>query len=85
MIPNRRTILAAGATLVLSLAAIPANAMPGPDDNMDSWPQKLKEVAQPDDLSRVANPGQVQIRKINRARIEPDPTPWKGRIPQNGQ
>jgi hypothetical protein len=81
---NRRTLLAAG-TLALSLAAISVHAMPGPDDNMESWPQKLKEVAQPNDLGRVADPGQVQIQKLNRTRVEPEPQPWKVRTLKNGQ
>lgn len=77
---NRRTFFAAGATaLILSMAAIPAEAMPAPDDNMENWPQKLKEVANPQITDRVQVPGQFQKQHLKQFKVNPEPQPWKFR------
>ena len=73
---NRRTILGAAAALTFVFAHA-AHAMPNPDDNMDSWPQKLKEVANPYAVERLTVPGRPELKALKPFRVNPDPTPWQ--------
>ena len=78
MSTSRRTILAAGAAaLTLSLFAHASHAMPGYDDNMDDWPQKLKEVANPYQIKEKTDPAEIRLenRTLKTFEVMPEPKP----------